>query len=76
MAATRAQRAVGNYSVSVAKDGFQPQQQKGIDVAVGQSTQVNFTISVSRCTKKWSSTRATRGQHHLAATSASSTSAR
>ena len=26
---------VGNYSVSVAKDGFQPQQQKGIDVAVG-----------------------------------------
>jgi hypothetical protein len=38
---------VGNYSVSVAHDGFQPQQQKGIDLAVGQSVQVNFTISVS-----------------------------
>ncbi|MFZ0337480.1 MAG: carboxypeptidase-like regulatory domain-containing protein [Terracidiphilus sp.] len=38
---------VGNYSVSVSHDGFQPQQQKGIDLAVGQSVQVNFTISVS-----------------------------
>ena len=38
---------VGNYSVSVAHDGFQPQQQKGIDLAIGQSVQVNFTITVS-----------------------------
>ena len=28
---------VGNYTVSVAHDGFQPQQQKGIDLAIGQS---------------------------------------
>jgi hypothetical protein len=38
---------VGNYSVSVTHDGFQPQQQKGIDLAVGQSVQLNFTLSVS-----------------------------
>ena len=38
---------VGNYSVSVAHDGFQPQQQKGINLAVGQSVQVNFTLNVS-----------------------------
>ena len=38
---------VGNYSVSVSHDGFQPQQQKGIVLAIGQSVQVNFTISVS-----------------------------
>jgi len=38
---------VGHYSISVAHDGFQPQQQKGIDLAVGQSIQVNFTLTVS-----------------------------
>jgi hypothetical protein len=38
---------VGDYTVSVAHDGFQPQQQKGIDLAVGQSVQLNFTLSVS-----------------------------
>ena len=38
---------VGNYSVSVSHDGFQPQQRTGIDLAIGQSVQVDFTISVS-----------------------------
>jgi hypothetical protein len=38
---------VGNYTVSVAHDGFQPQQQRGIALAVGQSVQVNFTMNVS-----------------------------
>ncbi|MGD0346047.1 MAG: carboxypeptidase-like regulatory domain-containing protein [Terracidiphilus sp.] len=38
---------VGDYTVSVTHDGFQPQQQRGIALAVGQSVQVNFTISVS-----------------------------
>ena len=38
---------VGNYTVTVSHDGFQPQQQTGIDLVVGQSLQVNFTISVS-----------------------------
>ena len=31
----------------MAHDGFQPQQQNGIELAIGQSVQVNFTLSVS-----------------------------
>ncbi len=38
---------VGPYSVSAARDGFQPQEQTGIALAIGQSVQVNFTLSVS-----------------------------
>ncbi|MGB8028233.1 MAG: carboxypeptidase-like regulatory domain-containing protein [Terracidiphilus sp.] len=38
---------VGPYSVSAAHDGFQPQEQTGIVLAIGQSVQVNFTLSVS-----------------------------
>ena len=38
---------VGPYSVSAARDGFQPQEQTGIVLAIGQSVQVNFTLSVS-----------------------------
>jgi hypothetical protein len=38
---------VGNYSVSAAHDGFQPQQQTGITLAIGQSVRIDFTLSVS-----------------------------
>ncbi len=38
---------VGPYSVSATHDGFQPQQQTGIVLSIGQSVQVNFTLSVS-----------------------------
>jgi hypothetical protein len=38
---------VGNYTVSAVRDGFQPLQQKGIALAVGQSLQLDFTLSVS-----------------------------
>src|ERR1700689_2549397 len=38
---------VGPYSVSAAHDGFQPQQQTGIVLVIGQSVPVNFTLSVS-----------------------------
>jgi hypothetical protein len=38
---------VGNYSVSAAHDGFQPQQQTGITLVIGQSIRIDFTLSVS-----------------------------
>jgi len=38
---------VGSYSVSAAHDGFQPQEQTGIVLAIGQSVPVNFTLGVS-----------------------------
>jgi Carboxypeptidase regulatory-like domain len=38
---------VGPYSVSAVHDGFQPEEQTGIVLAIGQSVQVNFTLSVS-----------------------------
>ncbi len=38
---------VGPYSVSATHDGFQPQEQTGIVVAIGQSVQVSFSLSVS-----------------------------
>ena len=38
---------VGPYTVSAAHDGFQPQEQTGIVLAIGQSVQVNFSLSVS-----------------------------
>jgi hypothetical protein len=38
---------VGHYTVSVAHDGFQPQQQTGITLAIGQSVRIDFTLTVS-----------------------------
>src|ERR1700722_9096735 len=38
---------VGPYSVSATHEGFQPQQQTGIVLSIGQSVQVNFALSVS-----------------------------
>ncbi len=38
---------VGPYTVSVAHDGFQPQERTGIDLAIGQNIQLNLTLSVS-----------------------------
>ncbi len=38
---------VGSYSVSATHDGFQPQEQTGIVLAIGQSVPVNFTLGVS-----------------------------
>ena len=38
---------VGPYSVSAAHDGFQPQEQTGIVLAIGQSVQLNFALGVS-----------------------------
>ena len=38
---------VGPYSVSAAHDGFQPQEQTGIALAIGQSVQLNFALGVS-----------------------------
>ncbi len=38
---------VGPYSVSASHDGFQPQEQTGIVLSIGQSVQVNFALSVS-----------------------------
>ena len=38
---------VGPYSVSAAHDGFQPQEQTGIVLSIGQSVQVDFELSVS-----------------------------
>lgn len=38
---------VGNYAVSVSKDGFAAQEHSGISLVIGQSLVVNFTLSVS-----------------------------
>jgi hypothetical protein len=38
---------VGPYSVSATHEGFQPQEQTGIVLSIGQSVQVNFALSVS-----------------------------
>jgi len=38
---------VGHYTISATHDGFQPQEQTGIVLVIGQSVQVNFTLSVS-----------------------------
>ncbi len=38
---------VGPYSVSATHDGFQPEEQTGIVLSIGQSVQVNFTLGVS-----------------------------
>jgi hypothetical protein len=38
---------VGPYSVSAAHDGFQPQEQTGIVLTIGQSVQLNFALGVS-----------------------------
>jgi len=38
---------VGPYSVSAVHDGFQPEEQTGIVLSIGQSVQVNFTLGVS-----------------------------
>ena len=38
---------VGPYSVSAAHESFQPQEQTGIVLSIGQSVQVNFALSVS-----------------------------
>jgi hypothetical protein len=35
---------VGHYTISAAQDGFQPQEQTGIVLVIGQSVQVNFTL--------------------------------
>jgi carboxypeptidase family protein len=38
---------IGHYTISATHDGFQPQEQTGIVLVIGQSVQVNFTLSVS-----------------------------
>jgi hypothetical protein len=38
---------VGPYTIAVEHDGFQPQEQTGIVLVIGQSVQVNFTLGVS-----------------------------
>jgi hypothetical protein len=38
---------VGHYTISAAHDGFQPQEQTGMVLVIGQSVQVDFTLSVN-----------------------------
>src|SRR5581483_9818208 len=37
---------VGNYEITVQKDGFQTQVKRGVTLAVGQQFTVNFTLAV------------------------------
>jgi hypothetical protein len=39
---------VGNYSVSVKLDGFQPELRSGVSLAIGQSLVLNFTLGVAK----------------------------
>ncbi len=39
---------VGNYAVSVRRDGFQANEQSGISLAIGQSVQLSFVLGVER----------------------------
>jgi hypothetical protein len=39
---------VGTYAITVSHNGFQPAEQSGITLAIGQSLQLNFTLSVSK----------------------------
>ena len=48
---------VGHYTVRVTIDGFDPQQQAGIELTLGQSLQlILFSASPSSATGKWKST--------------------
>ena len=38
---------VGHYAISAAHDGFQPQQQTGITLVIGQSARIDFVLSVT-----------------------------
>ena len=38
---------VGHYTISATHDGFQPEEQTGIVLVIGQSVQVDFTLGVS-----------------------------
>jgi Carboxypeptidase regulatory-like domain len=39
---------VGDYLVSIAHDGFEPDRQSGISLAIGQSLQLNFVLGVEK----------------------------
>ena len=39
---------VGHYAVSVSQEGFDPQEQSGIELTLGQSLQVNFVLGIAR----------------------------
>ena len=39
---------VGDYAITASHDGFQPAEQSGISLAIGQSLQLNFTLSISK----------------------------
>jgi hypothetical protein len=39
---------VGHYAVVVKQEGFDPQEQSGIDLTVGQSLQLNFVLGIAK----------------------------
>ncbi len=39
---------VGHYSVTVTQEGFDPQEQSGIKLTVGQSLQLNFVLGIAK----------------------------
>ena len=39
---------VGDYLVTVARDGFETDRQSGISLAIGQSLQLSFTLGVAK----------------------------
>ena len=39
---------VGHYAVTVTQEGFDPQEQSGVELTVGQSLQLNFVLGVAK----------------------------
>ncbi len=39
---------VGHYAVTVKQEGFDPQEQTGIELTVGQSRELNFVLGIAK----------------------------